>query len=132
MIHIGSKAQSWSIDIILGVLIFTAAFFVLYSILYSNPNTKASSLNDQASIIIKQTTAGDGAVAIVNNNEVNISKFNELKNLSYEELKRTLRVEGDFCIYLEDENGNLVLINNSFKGIGSPSINLSGTPCSQK
>ena len=132
MIHISSKAQSWSIDIILGVLIFTAAFFVLYSVLYSSSNTSAGSLNEQASLIIKQTAGGNSAVAVVNDNEVNISKFNELKNLSYEELKRMLRVEGDFCIYLEDEKGNLVLINNSYRGVGSPNINLSGAPCSQK
>ena len=126
------KAQSWSIDIVLGVIIFIAAFFIFYSILNSNPNASAGNLKEQASIIIKQTTSGGSAVAIVNNNEINISKFNELKNLSYDELKRMLRVEGDFCIYLEDENGNVVLINNSFRGIGSPKINLSGVPCSQR
>ena len=132
MVNIQSKAQSWSIDIVLGIIIFMAAFFIFYSILNSNPNATASNLKEQASIIIKQTTTEGSAVAIVNNNEINISKFNELKNLSYEELKRMLRIEGDFCIYLEDENGNVVLINNSFRGIGSPKINLSGVPCSQK
>ena len=132
MINIQLKAQSWSIDIVLGVIIFIAAFFIFYSILNSNPNATASNLKEQASIIIKQTTTEGSAVAIINNNEINVSKFSELKNLSYDELKRMLRVEGDFCIYLEDENGNVVLINNSFRGIGSPKINLSGVPCSQR
>ncbi|MBI2650300.1 DUF1933 domain-containing protein [Candidatus Woesearchaeota archaeon] len=126
------KAQSWSIDITLGVIIFMAAFFVFYSLLNSNPNTKASSLEEQASVIIKQTTAEGGAIAIVHGNEVDIGRLNQLKDLSYDELKGMLRVEGDFCIFLEDEQGNLVLINNSYRGIGSPNINLSGAPCSQK
>ena len=132
MINIQSKAQAWSIDIVLGIIIFMAAFFLFYSIFNSNPNATASNLKEQASIIIKQTTTEGSAVAIVKNNEINVSKFNDLKNLSYDDLKRMLRVEGDFCIYLEDENGNVVLINNSFRGIGSPKINLSGVPCSQK
>ena len=58
-------------------------------------------------------------------------KIGELKNLSYHELKSRLRMEGDFCIYFEDEKGNIVLINNSYKGIGASNINISGTPCSQ-
>ena len=126
------KAQSWSIDIILAVIIFIGTFFVFYTLLNINPNVKASALKEEASIVIRQVASGDTSIRIVDNNELNITKLNELKNLSYDELKRRLRIEGDFCIYIEDEKGNLMLINNSYKGIGSPIINLSGTPCSQK
>lgn len=126
------KAQSWSIDIALGVIIFIGAFFIFYALLNSNPNTKANDLREEASIVIKQVTSEGSLIRVVDGNEINISKLNELKNLSYDELKKRLRIEGDFCIYLEDDKGNLVLINNSYRGIGAQSINLSGTPCSQK
>lgn len=132
MANINPKAQSWSVDIVLGVIVFMAAFFIFYALLSANPNIKARSLNEEASVIIKQIASGDSSIRIIDNNEINISRTNELKNLSYDELKRRLRVEGDFCIYFEDEKGYLVLINNSYKGIGAPSINVSGTPCSQK
>ena len=131
MINI-KKSQSLSIDIALGVIIFMAAFFIFYTLLNANPNTKTSNLKEEASIIVKEIASGDSPLGIVDGNEINISKLGDLKNLSYDELKRRLRIEGDFCIYLEDEKGNLVLINNSYRGIGSPNINLSGTPCSQK
>ena len=91
-----------------------------------------SNLREEASNIVKQATAENGAVNMLNGNELNLSKAVNLKNISYDELKRTLRVEGDFCIYLEDEKGNIVLINNSYRGIGASNINLSGIPCSQK
>lgn len=126
------KAQSWSIDIALGVVIFMAAFFIFYALLNSSPAEKAGNLKKEASTVIKQVAAEDNPIRIVDNNVVNISKLNQLKNMSYDELKRSLRIEGDFCIYMEDDKGNLVIINNSYKGIGSPNINLSGTPCSQK
>jgi hypothetical protein len=132
MTNLKIKSQSWSIDIALGVIIFIAAFFIFYALLGQNPSKKASSLKEEASTVIKQVASEEAPVSIIDNNVVNISKLNQLKNLSYDELKRRLRVEGDFCIYLEDEKGNLILINNSYKGIGSPDINLSGTPCSQK
>lgn len=126
------KAQSWSVDIAIGIIVFMAAFFVLYALLGQNPAAKVSSLKEEASNIIKQLISGGYPLRIVDDNEINISKLNELKNLSYDELKIQLRAEGDFCIYFEDDKGNIVLINNSYKGIGSGSINLSGTPCSQK
>ena len=132
MIIINSKSQTWSVDITLAVIIFIGAFFIFYLLLYQNSNTKASNLKDEASIIIKQVSSGDSSLKVLNKNEINATKINELKNLSYEELKQRLRVEGDFCIYVEDENGNIVLLNNSYKGVGSSNINISGTPCSQK
>lgn len=126
------KSQSWSVDIALGVIVFMAAFFIFYSLLSTNPNTKASNLKEEASIIIKQFGSGDASIRIIDNNEVNTSKVNELKNISYDELKRRLRIESDFCIYFEDDKGYIMIINNSYRGVGAPNINLSGAPCSQK
>jgi len=126
------KSQSWSIDIILGVVVFMAAFFVFYALLNADQSSKAGNLKEEASTIIKQVTSGDSLVRVIDGNDVNVSRLNELKNLSYEELKRRLKIEGDFCIYFEDENGKIILINNSYRGIGAATINLSGAPCSQK
>ena len=131
MIHIYPKAQSWSIDLALGVIVFLVAFFVFYSLLNENPNTKENNLKEDASAVIKQVSSPNDALGVVANNQFNDSKAGELKNLNYNDLKKRLRVEGDFCIYLEDENGNVILINNSYSGIGSPNINISSTPCNQ-
>jgi len=132
MININPKAQSWSVDITLGVIVFITAFFIFYSLLNANPSSKTSNLKEDASLVIKQIASDEAPLRIIDGNEINVSRLNELKNLSYEELKRRLRIEGDFCIYLENDKGDLVLINSSYKGVGSPDINLSGTPCSQK
>ena len=119
-------------DIALGVVIFMAAFFIFYSLLNANPNAKVGNLKEEASIIIKQLISGNAPPKITDGNVVNISKVNQLKNISYDELKSRFRVENDFCIYMGDDEGNIVLIDNSYKGIGAPNINISGTPCSQK
>ena len=132
MIDIKLKAQSMSIDVSLGVVIFIAAFFIFYSVLNANPNKKAINLKEEASTVIKQITSEDALLRVVDNNEINESRLDELKNLNYDDLKRKLRIEDDFCIYIENEKGYVVLINNSYRGIGSQTINLSGIPCSQK
>ena len=125
------KAQSWSIDIIFGAIIFMVAFFVLFIVLNEDPARKLNRLREEASSIIRQLVSGD-ELRIVDGTEVNVTKAGKLKNTQYDELKRRFRVEGDFCIYMEDSQGNIVIINNSYKGIGAPDINLSGAACSQK
>jgi len=132
MVNIKKKSQSWSIDIALGVIIFMIAFFIFYGFLGANSDTKVGALRREASTVSQEIASQETLLSIIDGNEVNVSKLNELKNLSYEELKRMFRIENDFCIYFEDDRGYLVLINNSYKGIGSSAINISGTPCSQK
>ena len=127
-----SKAQTWSVDIILAVVIFMVVLYIFYVVFSGDSSEKTQNLKQEASSVIKQISSGENSLRIVNNNEVNISKISELKNLSYDELKSRLRVDDDFCIFFEDDKGNIVLINNSYKGIGASSINASGTPCSQK
>jgi len=129
VIAIFKKSQSWSIDIILAVVVFMGAFFLFYVLLREGPEAKAKSLRDEASIVIKQVSSDGVPINFVYKQQVNASRMNELKNLSYDELKRMLRIEGDFCIYLEDEKGYAIVLNNSYKGIGSGNINISRTPC---
>ena len=132
MIKTEPKAQAWSVDITLAIVIFMGIFLVIFALFNQGSVEKTKNLQQEAAIVIKQISGGDTSLRIVRNNEVNISKIEELKNLSYEELKSRLRIEGDFCIYFEDGKGNVILINNSYRGIGASSINISGVPCSQK
>ena len=115
----------------LAVVLFMGAFFLFYGILYDEPSEKAVRLREEASQIVKQISSGDAALRIIEKNEINLSKIAELKNLSYDELKSMLRIEGDFCIYPEDEKGSIVVLNNTYKGIGSSTINISNTPCNE-
>lgn len=114
MVKIKFKAQSWSIDVALGVLVFIVAFFIVYALSGSNPNEKASSLKQDASVVIKQVSSQQ--------------ELNDLKSSSYKDLKQKFKVDGDFCIYLEDEKGNLIPMGNQ-RGIGSSDITLAGLPC---
>ena len=132
MLKIKLKAQSWSIDIALGVIIFMAAFFIFYALLSANPQTKAANLKEEASIIIKQLVSGEPPIRIVDNNNINLSRVNQLKNISYEKSKTRLRGESDFCIYMEDDKGNIVPIESGVYGIGSSKIEIGGVPCTQR
>ena len=132
MPRINKKSQAWSMDIILATVIFIGAFFLYYTLISSNPAAKTSSLKQDAASIIRQVATDSSDLRVIDNQMLNESRLGGLKNLSYDELKSMFRIEGDFCIYVEDDKGDIVLINNSYRGIGSSNINISGIPCNQK
>ena len=53
--------------------------------------------------------------------------------MNYRDLKGKLGIKNDFCIYFEDEDGNLVnisdLVGIQVAGIGSPNATVSGMMC---
>ncbi len=108
------------------------AFLLFYALLSGNPEAKITGLREDASTVIKQMSSKDAPLQIMDDNQINISKTGRLKNITYDELKSLLKIESDFCIYFEDENGYTIIINNSYRGIGSSNINISNIPCSQK
>lgn len=131
MIVIHRKSQTWSADIILAIVVFLGAFFMFYYFVGSNPTAEANALKQEASVVIIQATTKNGTINILDNNTVSVNKFSDLKKIDYDELKSRLRIDGDFCLYLEDEKGNLVLVGNTYKGLGSKGISIAGTPCNQ-
>lgn len=132
MPKLNAKSQAWSLDIVIAVIIFAAAFFLYYALVNSNPDSKTGKLKEDATSVIKQVVSQDNSLRVVEDRQLNESRMGELKNLNYDELKNMLKIGGDFCIYVEDDKGNIILINNTYRGIGSSNINISGIPCSQK
>ncbi len=123
------KAQSWSLDATIAVVIFMGAIVVFYSYLNNQTDTKHRLLSGQATMISRLLTADDSSIRVVKNGSIDDEKLMELRGIEYKQLKGQLKISSDFCIYLEDGDGNIVLINNLHKGIGSDKINLSNAPC---
>ena len=64
----------------------------------------------------------------VKGTKVDNQRLSEALNMSYESLKSILGLESDFCMYFEDEKGNLVPMRGKM-GVGSSLVNLSGRSC---
>ncbi len=62
-------------------------------------------------------------VSFANNGIIDGTKLAEIKNMDYYEFKDSINVKNDFCIYIEDENGNIILAK------GSPKLAEYGIPC---
>jgi len=71
----------------------------------------------------------DSNIGILVGTEIDETKLQQLLGEDYETIKEKMRVENDFCIFLEDENGDIIYISPGQPGIGSDKINISDIPC---
>lgn len=67
----------------------------------------------------------DHTVSFANNGIVDQDKLMQVQSMGYDELKKSLRAKNDFCIHLEDENGNVILAK------GSSKLNGDGLHCTE-
>lgn len=51
------------------------------------------------------------------------NKLKEIQNMDYQSLKKSLNAKNDFCVYIEDGNGNIILAK------GSNNLNKDGMEC---
>ena len=113
------KSQAWSMDIMIAMVIFISIIFVFYSILSNNGDNKIRELKDDALIVA-------GNIDITKNP----NRIEELLGEDYSELKKKLRVKNEFCIFLEDEEGNVIYLSQDRPGMGSGKIKISEVECS--
>ena len=48
-------------------------------------------------------------ISFASNGTIDANKLKEMQGMDYNKLKNFLKVKNDFCIYIEDGNGNLLL-----------------------
>ena len=126
-----NKGQVWSIDILLAMVIFVSIMIIFYVTITKNDQPQLKDLESEAGGI-KALLETNPDYSFMTDNTVNEARLNSFINetaANYQQVKQDLGVRGDFCIYLEDENGNLVLLQGNRTGIGSPDINITGQPC---
>jgi len=122
-------SQAWSMDIMIAIVLFIGTIFVFYSVLSAKQSPKTDELQDDASIVLESIVSEDSDIGILNGAEVNETKLEELLGMEYSEIKKKMRVENEFCIFLEDEEGNVIYITQDQPGIGSQEIEIGGKPC---
>lgn len=123
------KSQSFSTDFIVAIVIFIGIILLFYSLLNSGKGTKAAELQEEASLVARHTEEETSPLSIVDDGAVNEDKLAVLVGRNYEELKRGVGIKNDFCIFFENENGDIVPIKQGVNGIGSPDIKVGGIKC---
>ncbi|MEM4637841.1 MAG: hypothetical protein QXK76_02320 [Candidatus Woesearchaeota archaeon] len=127
--------QSWSLDIILAIVIFMLIIGIFYALLNNNKKSNIYDIQIEANIIANSLDSGSGTqsdLTIINNGIIDNTKLEELYGKSYDEIKKKFGLKGDFCIYIVDQYGNIISVNSGGKlknAFGSQDLKINDLPC---
>jgi len=130
-----SKGQSWSMDLVIAVVIFGFIAVIFYSLVLIQSKPSVEDLQREAQGIntkLEGTIPGCGT--IIEGQTVTPQLLQCLFSQNYTQLKQQLGIKANFCLYVEDSNGKLYIVNNgtsNLTGFGDPELVVSGTPCGQ-
>ena len=76
-------------------------------------NSKIDSRNEAEKIT--DMLFDDHAISFANGGVIDENKLKEIETINYSDFKNVLKAKDDFCIYIEDENGKIILAKGSTK-----------------
>ena len=100
---------NFKIDEIL--LVFIVAIISIVVVVFDKLNEPAEMEAEK----ITEMILNEHDISFANNGIVDENKLKEIQNMDYKDFKNSLKAKNDFCVYIEDENGNLLLAKGSSK-----------------
>jgi hypothetical protein len=116
------RAQIWSIDVLLALVIFVAIIIIFYTTISAKQNPKLKDLQIEAGGL-KAELEQHPDLGFIRADTIDADRMNNFTKMvesNYTAVKEELGIRGDFCIFFEDESGNLIPINGK-NGIGNTS-----------
>ena len=102
------KPSKFKIDEITLVLI-VAVIIIVISISQKSNQAASDAKN------IMKVVLDDNSVALPNSFVIGQKELEKIQGMDYEQLKKYLNMKNDFCLYVEDENGNIIFAKGSSK-----------------
>ena len=91
------------------ILVLIVAFIALFISFYDKANEPEIHAEKITEMILNDD------LGLASNGIVDESKLRKIQNTKYESLKKSFNAKNDFCMYIEDENGNIILAKGSAK-----------------
>jgi hypothetical protein len=130
------QGQSWSMDIILAFVVFVLVIGIFYALLSNNRKDKTSDLTLESRTIVSSLDMANGQnndLTIIEKGSIEKTKLKDLYASDYIALKRQLGIKGNFCIYVIDQYGNLITVDdgsgNNIGSFGNDSCSINDNPC---
>ncbi len=116
----GVKKSRYSLKINTTALVLVVALLLIVFNIYSRPNKPAIEAKK-----ITEAILDDNPISFATDGLVDENKLKKVKNMDYNEFKNHLNAKNDFCVYIEDEKGNILLSK------GSSKLNSDGVFCKE-
>ena len=103
------KKSKFKIDEVTLVLI-VAILGIIVTVYTSNKEQDGMAADKITEILLDKKD-----ISFVSGGIINEYKLREIQGMEYKELKDSLNAKNDFCVYIEDENGNILFAKGSSK-----------------
>jgi len=138
------KAQTLSMDLLLGLTVFIVIFIAIFGFInYLTKDTIPGQLKEESELILASIESENSIMGFIEGNQINQAKLNTIAYPeAYKNLRAVIGTKYNFCIYLEDENGNLINLNGDpanieFEQVGigdsaladEDNLKINGVPC---
>lgn len=125
------NAQTISTDALIAVALFIIVITFFFSLSTdTSDESKVRNLQSESTKLLGSVSGSKNSTAVfVSGSKVSDSKVTQLANLTYEQLKNELGTNADFCIYFEDEEGNVINVTGNKTGIGNSNVRVGGVAC---
>lgn len=123
------RGQGWSLDAIVAVIIFVVLIIVvLWFMTFAVKNNRLEALKSEGESI-PEILEGDEPFGFIVGKRIDKERLAEFSKLPYEEIRKQLGIKADFCIHLQDEDGNLINISPDRAAIGSGKARIGNFAC---
>jgi len=117
--RLNKRAQVWSIDLFIAVVIFLLALGVFYFFMSRDTAETQSKLKIESQLIATKLV-GEEQGSIINGTTLDDQKLESVLNMEYDQLKQELNIKDDFCVVFKDQEGRVLLIGEeNLTGIGN-------------
>ena len=103
------KKPKFKIDEIMLVLI------VAFIAMIMGISSKLNEPREMEAERITNMILDDNHVSFASNGIIDGSKMREIRGMDYDDFKKSVNAKNDFCVYIEDGDGNLILAKGSSK-----------------
>jgi len=136
VLSILTKAQVFSLDLIIAVLVFGSAILIYYKNI-TNLSDQDEELLDDLLIdakSISNSLVSQGypynwnkdnvvRIGITDNNRINETKLEQFSMIPYNEGRKLFGTAYNYYVFFRDKDNNILPFNESLEGIGKPGVN---------
>lgn len=131
--NVSKKAQAWSIDLIIGLLVFIMIIMIFYTLVGSKDESTIRDYSEKAELVASRLY--EEGLVDADTGIFNDEKFLELASEDYDSLKERLGIVGEFCLFVEtnDDPPQIKFISSEsgeiWTGIGSSELQIGDFQC---
>ncbi|MFT4310349.1 MAG: hypothetical protein ACMXYC_01840 [Candidatus Woesearchaeota archaeon] len=127
-------AQMWSIEVVLAITTFIVVFVFIVAFLSLRSQGRGVLELQQEAVKVSEVLGQHPQYQLIKEGRIDSEQFIRMRDIPAEQLRRELGVDTHFCLFMLDEDDNLVPVyfdGENVSSFGSQHITIDGLACGE-